>query len=58
LGAEIISKYSYYERWIVAFSIILFEKSILTPELLARKMDDVAARFGTEVDSDDVAGVR
>jgi hypothetical protein len=52
LGAEIISKYSYYERWIVAFSIILFEKSILTPELLARKMDDVAARFGTEVNSE------
>ena len=29
---------------IVAFANILFEKSILTPDQLARKMDQVAAR--------------
>jgi Nitrile hydratase beta subunit len=45
LGAELVGRLSYYERWIVAFANILFEKSILTPEQLARKMDEVAARF-------------
>jgi hypothetical protein len=45
LGTELIGKLSYYERWIVAFANILFEKSILTPDELARKMDEVSARF-------------
>jgi len=45
LGAELVGKLSYYERWIVAFANILFEKSILTPDQLARKMNEVAARF-------------
>lgn len=45
LGAELIGKLSYYERWIVAFANILFEKSILTPDQLARKMDEVSDRF-------------
>ena len=45
LGAEIIGKLSYYERWIAAFGNILFEKGILTPEDLARKMDEVEARY-------------
>jgi hypothetical protein len=44
LGAEIIDQLSYYERWIAAFANILFQKAILTPEELARKMDEVAAR--------------
>jgi hypothetical protein len=44
LGSELIGRLSYYERWIVAFANILFEKSILTPDQLARKMDEVAAR--------------
>jgi hypothetical protein len=44
LGAEIIGQLSYYERWIAAFANILFQKAILTPEELARKMDEVAAR--------------
>lgn len=48
LGAEIMSKLGYYERWIAAFGNILFEKGILTPEELARKMDDVAARYADE----------
>jgi Nitrile hydratase beta subunit len=39
LGSELIG------RWIVAFANILFEKSILTPDQLARKMDEVAARY-------------
>src|SRR6267154_5561175 len=44
LGSELVEKLTYYERWIVAFTNILFEKQMLTPEELARKMDEVAAR--------------
>src|SRR6266446_9325251 len=44
LGSEMVDKLTYYERWIVAFANILFQKQILTPEELARKMDEVAAR--------------
>ena len=44
LGATVIGNLSYYERWIVAFGNILFQKGILTPEELARKMDEVEAR--------------
>jgi hypothetical protein len=44
LGSEMVDKLTYYERWIVAFADILFQKQILTPEELARKMDEVAAR--------------
>lgn len=45
LGTEIIGKLSYYERWVAAFANILFEKGILTPSALARKMDEVSARW-------------
>lgn len=45
LGAEIIGNLSYYERWLAAFANILFQKGILTPELLARKMDEVESRW-------------
>ncbi len=44
LGAELVGKLSYYERWIVTFANILFQKGVLTPEELALKMDEVAAR--------------
>ena len=44
LGSEMVGKLTYYERWIVAFANILFQKQILTPEELAKKMDEVAAR--------------
>lgn len=44
LGSEVIGQLSYYERWIVAFANILFQKSILTPEELAQKMEEVSAR--------------
>ena len=44
LGAELIGKLTYYERWIAAFANILFQKGILTPSELARKMDEVEAR--------------
>jgi hypothetical protein len=45
LGAEMVSKLTYYERWIAAFANILFQKGILTPSELARKMDEVGARW-------------
>jgi len=45
LGAEMVAKLSYYERWIVAFANILFRKRILTPTELALKMQDVQKRW-------------
>jgi hypothetical protein len=44
LGSEIDSQLSYYERWAAAFTNILFQKEIVSPEEFARKMDEVAAR--------------
>jgi hypothetical protein len=44
LGSELINHLSYYERWIAAFANILFQKGILTPTELAKKMDEVKAR--------------
>jgi Nitrile hydratase beta subunit, N-terminal len=44
LGAEMISKLTYYERWIAAFANILVQKATLTPEELARKRHEVSAR--------------
>ncbi|HEX8680172.1 MAG TPA: hypothetical protein VF683_09445 [Chthoniobacterales bacterium] len=48
LGAEMVGKLTYYERWIVAFANILFQKGLLAPDDLARKMEEVAARHATE----------
>jgi hypothetical protein len=45
LGAEIDGKLTYYERWIAAFAIIMFQKQLLTPEELSLKMDEVKARW-------------
>jgi hypothetical protein len=44
LGAEMINALSYYERWIVAFSNILLQKGLLTPQELAEKMAEIEAR--------------
>ena len=44
LGSDMIGKLSYYERWIAAFANILFQKGILTPGELAKKMEEVEAR--------------
>jgi nitrile hydratase beta subunit-like protein len=48
LGSEMVGKLTYYERWIVAFANLLLQKHILTPEELARKMDEVAARHSSD----------
>ena len=45
LGSQIIGELSYYERWIVVFANILFQKGILSPTDLAIKMNEVKARF-------------
>ena len=45
LGAEMIGKLSYYERWIVAFANILFRKGLLTPTEFALKMKEAEARW-------------
>jgi len=49
LGADLVGKLTYYERWIVAFANVLFQKQILTPEELAMKMDEVEARWAAEL---------
>jgi hypothetical protein len=45
LGSELVGKLTYYERWIVAFANILFQKQVLSPDELAKKMEEVAARY-------------
>jgi hypothetical protein len=45
LGAEMVGKLTYYERWIVAFANILFRKGVLNPTELAEKMKEVEARW-------------
>ena len=52
LGAEIVGKLTYYERWIVAFANILFRKGLLTPTELARKMAEVEARSAADAVKD------
>jgi Nitrile hydratase beta subunit len=44
LGTEMINALSYYERWIVAFANILFQKGLLTPKQLANKMAEIEDR--------------
>ncbi len=48
LGKDVVGKLSYYERWIAGFANILFQKGILAPSELARKMDEVEARWPAE----------
>ncbi len=52
LGAEMIGALSYYERWIVTFANILFQKGILTPGELADKMSAVEARWHLDAAED------
>jgi hypothetical protein len=49
LGAEMMNSLTYYERWIAAFSVILFQKQILVPDELARKMTEVEARYAKDL---------
>lgn len=47
LGAKMVSELTYYERWIVAVANILFQKQVLAPDELAKKMEEVAARHAS-----------
>jgi hypothetical protein len=47
LGADLISKLSYYERWALAFAHLLFAKQVITPDELARRMQEVERRFAS-----------
>jgi Nitrile hydratase beta subunit len=58
LGEVAMGKLTYYERWIAAFSNILFQKGILTPTELARQMDLVAARSTSDEVRSDHPAVR
>lgn len=51
LGAEVVGKLTYYERWIVAFANILFQKGILVPSELAEKIREVEGRYPPSADS-------
>ncbi len=51
LGAKMIGELTYYERWIVAFANILFQKGVLTPDDLAKKMEEVAARHSGPIEA-------
>ncbi len=46
LGGVIYGQLTYYEKWIVAAANVLMQKGILTPDELARKLEEVKARQG------------
>ena len=54
LGTEMIGRLGYYERWLTAFAIILFQKGVLTPTALVEKMEEVADRW--RIDARDQSG--
>ncbi|HEY4338698.1 MAG TPA: hypothetical protein VGM97_02015 [Steroidobacteraceae bacterium] len=57
LGSEMINNLSYYQRWLVAFSNILFAKGILVPSQLAVKMDEVQQRWHDDATKAERAGL-
>jgi hypothetical protein len=48
LGSKVDGELTYYERWIAGIANVLLQKGILSPEALARKMDEVEKRFQEE----------
>lgn len=55
LGAEMVGRLGYYERWLAAFAVILFQKGVLSPTELAEKMAAVEKRWQADAQSDGVA---
>jgi hypothetical protein len=49
LGAEMVGKLTYYERWIAAFANIAFQKQLIAPEELARKMAEGEERWRSHI---------
>jgi hypothetical protein len=45
LGTDMVNTLSYYERWIVVFANICYQKQILVPGEVARKMVEIEARW-------------
>lgn len=45
IGSEMAGKLSYYEKWIVSASNILMQKGLLSPDAIAVKTKEVAARY-------------
>lgn len=43
-GSEVFETQTYYERWVASLNRNLIEAGAYTPEELARKMEEVAAR--------------
>lgn len=56
LGAEMVGRLSYYERWATAFAVLLFQKGVLTPTGLAEKMGEIEARWSAAQRPADAAG--
>ena len=52
LGSGLVGVLTYYQRWILAFSNILFQKGIFTPTALALKMAQVTARYDGDTSSE------
>src|ERR1700710_1315482 len=48
LGAEMVNRLSYYERWATAFAVLLFQKGVLSPTSLTNKRSEVEARWSGE----------
>lgn len=44
LGASLVSGTSYYEKWILSAAHVLMQKGVVTPDEIARKTAEVAAR--------------
>lgn len=49
IGSEMVSKLTYYERWIVSASNVLLQKGVLTPTEIAEKTLEVATRYGVKL---------
>jgi hypothetical protein len=49
LGSEMVGKLTYYEHWIATFANIAFQKQLITPEELAKKMAEVEERWRSHI---------
>lgn len=45
IGSEMAGKLTYYEKWIVSASNLLLQKGLLSPDAIAVKTKEVAARY-------------
>src|SRR5450432_2794738 len=45
IGTDLASKLTYYEKWIISATNCLLQKGILTPDMVARKTQEVGMRY-------------